>query len=116
MDENGVLPWNYLDNNSGQDMGAWVTQGDIADRTGENLGRSDKGVILYRRMLEQNIRIVEDGGDPMNTFRDPATNVYLPMDTETNARFFRGGARRQRGGAASKYSPILIQREGEVKY
>ena len=116
MDENGVLPWNYLDNNSGQDMGAWVTQGAIADRTGENLGRSDKGVILYRRMLEQNIRIVEDGGDPMNTFRDPAKNIYLPMDTEANARFFQGGARRQRGGAASKYSPILIQREGEVKY
>ena len=115
-DENGVLPWQYLDNNSGQDLGAWVTQGAIADRTGENLGRSDKGIILFRRMLEENIRIVEDGGDPKNTFRDPAQNVYLPMDTELDARFFRGGPRRQRGGAASKYSPILIQREGEVKY
>jgi hypothetical protein len=92
------LPWNYLDNNSGQDMGAWVTQGDIADRTGENLGRSDKGVILYRRMLEQNIRIVEDGGDPKNTFRDPADNVYLGMVTETAAGQM-GAPRANAGGS-----------------
>ena len=72
---------------------------------------------MFRRMLEENIRIVEDGGDPINTFRDPAANAYLGMDTEHKSRRNeqyqeRGegdkGIRRQ--GMASKYSPILNQR------
>ncbi len=33
-------------------------------------------------MLEENIAIVEDGGDPICTFRDPAENVFLGMRTE----------------------------------
>jgi 5,5'-dehydrodivanillate O-demethylase len=83
-----------------------MTQGDIADRTGENLGRSDKGIILFRRMLDENIRIVEDGGDPVCVFRDPAKNAYLPMATER--AMYGNTAPRQ--GAATKYSPILNQR------
>ena len=42
-------------------------------------------------MLEENIRIVEDGGDPKNTFRDPAANVYLGMATEDSRRAYRQG-------------------------
>ena len=45
-----------LDSNSAQDPAAWITQGKIADRTQEHLGRSDKGIILYRQMLEDNIK------------------------------------------------------------
>ena len=91
IDELGNPQWHLLDANPPQDLLAWTTQGAIADRTKENLGRSDKGIIMYRRMLEQNIRIVEDGGDPMNTFRDPAQNVYLGMKTEDSRRStFRG--------------------------
>ena len=67
-----------------QDFAAWWTQGAIADRSQEVLGRSDKGIILFRHMLEENIRIAQDGGDPLNTFRDPAQNVYLGMRTEDN--------------------------------
>ena len=99
-------PWELLDNNSAQDGAAWITQGEIADRTTENLGRSDKGIILYRRMLEQNIRTVEDGGDPMCTFRDPAKNVYVAMETES--RVYADITSRQ--GAATKFSPILSGR------
>src|SRR3954469_6821270 len=46
-DENGEF---IVDNVDGQDMMAWVTQGPIADRTRENLGSSDKGVAMYRRV------------------------------------------------------------------
>ena len=77
---------------------------------------------MFREMLEKNIRIVEDGGDPMNTFRDPAENVYHGMDTELPRELAAarsandvggtgtGGLGFKRQGMASKYSPILTQR------
>src|ERR687885_544051 len=60
---------------TGQDMMAWVTQGDISDRTTERLGTSDKGVILYRQLIEEQIRKVERGEDPLGVIRDPAKNT-----------------------------------------
>jgi 5,5'-dehydrodivanillate O-demethylase len=95
-----------LDTNSAQDPAAWITQGQIADRSQEHLGRSDKGIILYRQMLEENISRVEQGQDPMNTFRDPSSNEYLSMRTERPiGERYAGTLTRQ--GAATKYSPIL---------
>jgi 5,5'-dehydrodivanillate O-demethylase len=103
--------WDELTANGTQDPAAWVTQGVIADRTNENLGRSDIGIIMYRQMLEKNIAIVEDGGDPMNTFRDPATNVYHAMATELTQ--YANVTWRQ--GAATSFSPILNAREAKAK-
>ena len=107
LDENGQPPWADLLSNSAQDPAAWITQGAIADRTGEHLGRSDAGIIQFRQMLEQQIRVVEDGGDPMCTFRDPAANVYIPFMTEQSMYVSTG----MRQGAAAMYSPILNARE-----
>jgi hypothetical protein len=61
---------------------AWVTQGPLARRDLEKLGESDKGIIMYRKLLKQQAEVVADGGDPMNTFRDPATNqaIQLPLE------------------------------------
>jgi 5,5'-dehydrodivanillate O-demethylase len=59
---------------NGQDMMAWVTQGPISDRTTERLGTSDKGVILYRNLLLEQMDRVERGLDPMGVIRDPARN------------------------------------------
>jgi 5,5'-dehydrodivanillate O-demethylase len=61
---------------------AWITQGGIADRSREILGESDRGVIMYRKMLNQQMAIVEDGGDPLGTVRDPAINqsIELPLE------------------------------------
>ncbi len=56
-----------------QDFIAWWAQGARTDRSKEKLGRTDIPIIFLRRQLEQQIRVVEDGGDPMNVFRDPAT-------------------------------------------
>ncbi|MCH8974833.1 MAG: hypothetical protein IH869_07130, partial [Chloroflexi bacterium] len=107
LDENGQPPWADLLSNSAQDPAAWITQGAIADRTGEHLGRSDAGIIQFRQMLEEQIRVVEDGGDPMCTFRDPAQNVYIPFMTEQSMYVSTG----MRQGAAAMYSPILNARE-----
>jgi 5,5'-dehydrodivanillate O-demethylase len=107
LERNGEPQWKCLDNNSGQDIAAWITQGPIADRSTEALGRSDKGIILYRRMLEEQVGIIESGRDPINVFRDPAQNVYLHLPTEEN--FLAGSAygTQHLTGATTKYSPIL---------
>jgi 5,5'-dehydrodivanillate O-demethylase len=62
-----------------QDHLACMAQGDIMDRTQERLGESDKGIILYRRLLLEQIETVEAGGEPMNVFRDAAQNVCIEL-------------------------------------
>ena len=60
-----------------QDAHAWISQGPITDRTQEHLGRTDLPIVFMRRQFEEQMRIVEDGGDPMNVFRDPASMPSL---------------------------------------
>ena len=67
-----------------QDTLAWVIQGKVMDRSLERLGESDKGVILYRQMLQEQMKVVEDGGEPMCVFRDPTRNTVLSLPTEEN--------------------------------
>jgi 5,5'-dehydrodivanillate O-demethylase len=62
------------DNVPKQDMLGWVGQGAISDRTQEHLASSDKGVILYRRMLVEQMDKVERGEEPMAVIRDRAEN------------------------------------------
>lgn len=66
-----------------QDMAAWWGQGAAADRENERLGSSDRGVILFRKLLTEQMKIAQDGGDPMNVFRDPAENerIDLPVNS-----------------------------------
>jgi len=60
-----------------QDEMAWVAQGPITDRTAEHLVTSDKGILLYRRVLQENIERVQRGEDPLGVVRDAAKN--FPM-------------------------------------
>ena len=63
-----------------QDYIAWVGQNASADRTQEHLGGSDGGIILMRRRMLEEARIVADGGEPKAVIRDPEQNhnLYLP--------------------------------------
>jgi 5,5'-dehydrodivanillate O-demethylase len=81
IDEKGEYVTDYID---GQDMMAWVTQGQVADRTTERLGTSDKGIIMYRQMLMKQLKLIEEGQDPMCTFREPSANscVGLPQEED----------------------------------
>ncbi len=65
-----------------QDKMAWETQGPIAKRHLERLGKSDVGIILYRKLLNEQAKIVADGGDPMNTFhtKEAAENIKIPTE------------------------------------
>ncbi|GMA65210.1 RHO alpha subunit C-terminal catalytic domain-containing protein [Alicyclobacillus fastidiosus] len=80
-DANGKFITDYID---GQDMMSWVTQGEIADRTTERLGTSDKGIIMYRQLLMQELARVEKGEDPMCVVRDPAQNDVIVLPQEEN--------------------------------
>jgi len=46
------------------DYDAVVTQGKVANRKAEHLGTTDRGVVLFRRMLAQAIREVQEGRKP----------------------------------------------------
>ena len=116
-DERGRPSWSLLDHNAGQDNMAWLSQGPISERWRETLGESDKGIIMYRRLLQEQMRIVEDGGEPMNVIRDQAKNVNIvtpfeAMETGVDTRF-RGRPRRAGAistGNAGKYSPVNRER------
>ena len=62
------------DNIPAQDMVAWVMQGPISDRENEHLAASDKGVLMYHKMLNEEMDKVRRGEEPMCVFRDPAEN------------------------------------------
>ena len=55
-----------LDAITGQDVMAWVSQGPIIDRTKERLADTDRGIILYRKLLFEQVARVEAGLDPIN--------------------------------------------------
>jgi 5,5'-dehydrodivanillate O-demethylase len=98
--------WTLLDNNSGQDLVMWYSQGAILDRSKEHLGIGDKNILQLRHLLEQQIKIVEAGGDPINTFRDPEQNKCIIPEHQVRARpRVSPDGRPDRTNAARKYSP-----------
>jgi 5,5'-dehydrodivanillate O-demethylase len=72
-----------LDNFNSQDRMAWETQGAIYDRTQEHLGVTDVGVVMLRKLLDEQIAIVEAGGEPMGILRDPAKNEIIAFSTHS---------------------------------
>jgi 5,5'-dehydrodivanillate O-demethylase len=63
----------------GQDMVGWYSQGEVVDRSQERLGESDKGVILFRRILKEQMKLVEEGKEPtIGIFRDVEENECIP--------------------------------------
>lgn len=57
-----------------QDELAWVGQGPLTDRTREHLGVSDTGIILFRKIIEEQLEKIERGEDPIGVIRDRAIN------------------------------------------
>ena len=46
------------------------------------LGKSDVGIILYRKLLSEQMRVAADGGEPMNVFKDRAEAEGVRIPTE----------------------------------
>jgi 5,5'-dehydrodivanillate O-demethylase len=108
-DENGRYMTELID---GGDLMAWTTQGPIAKRELERLAESDKGIILYRKLLEQQMELVEDGGDPMNVFRDPVKSQYVefPRESSYNATSARRAVKAFRYNG-TRFSQVVDQIE-----
>lgn len=112
IDSGGNPIWQELDNNGGQDIAAWAAQGATVDRTSERLGESDRGVIMFRDLVKRQLRIVEDGGEPMNVFRDPAQNVRInvpPRDGRPLEWPGPEGSFMARVNASWTHSPIVTE-------
>lgn len=67
----------HLDFILDQDMIAWESQGSVADRTKEHLGESDRGLLMFRKLLKDQINLVADGGVPLNVFHTYAGAAEL---------------------------------------
>jgi len=101
LNERGQPGWHLLDGDVDiQDNAIFASQGALLDRTQENLGDSDRGIVLYRHLLDGQLKNIEAGKDPINVFRDPAQNVCLKLPTESRERFLTG-----RLGARTRYAP-----------
>jgi 5,5'-dehydrodivanillate O-demethylase oxygenase subunit len=73
-----------------QDIMVMVSQGEITDHATEHLGRSDKGVVLYRETLLKQLERVQGGQDPLGVVRDVAKNtpwIDLPIERHLGYTF-----------------------------
>ena len=83
-----------LDTILGTDYMAWVTQGKVAVREEEHLGLVDKGVILFRQLMSENISRVQRGEDVFGTVRDAAREpIHIRSEADMGGgwRGFHGG-------------------------
>jgi 5,5'-dehydrodivanillate O-demethylase len=81
QDERGNFQ--HLDVFFSQDYLVWSTQGPIARRELEKLGESDRGVIMFRKMLLQQVERIQRGEEPtINLFRDAAQNQSIEVPIE----------------------------------
>lgn len=97
-DEMGRLVRDYI---PAQDAVAWVIQGPIMDRTTERLGITDVGVIMFRKMLEEQMVMVEKGEEPMNVHRNPDENEVIILPCE----YYQYPGYEEIGGPFKNYTP-----------
>ena len=83
-----------------------MTQGQIANRSREKLVRTDEGVVLFRRMLQRELKKVQNGQDPLGTVRDPARNETINLPVEKDKAHFMDGFASLLRRTHMRYSPI----------
>jgi 5,5'-dehydrodivanillate O-demethylase len=87
----GDAPWSYfpirdehgryrLEHVLVQDAMAWETQGDITDRSEERLGVGDEGIIVFRKLVREQIEAVRQGRDPLGVIRRSEENRLMEFD------------------------------------
>jgi len=103
-DERGEF---ILDNVDSQDVMAWVTQGSNAKRELEKLGTTDRGVIMFRGMLEREIHNVELGRDPICVIRSSAENQTIDIPVERDKNMLSDGAHSRMQRVHTRYYPYV---------
>jgi 5,5'-dehydrodivanillate O-demethylase len=77
----------HMENFPSQDQMAWESQGPVANRPNEHLGESDQGVIMFRKLVRDQLRAVQNGGDPVGINRDPAKDEVIRLIPEGYTAF-----------------------------
>jgi 5,5'-dehydrodivanillate O-demethylase oxygenase subunit len=103
-DENGEF---IMDNIDGQDIMVWITQGPVSDRAKENLGSTDQGVAIFRRLLRREIKKVEEGKDPIGVIRNPEVNSFIELPNERTKHQNTDGFGTFAMRTHAAYSPII---------
>ncbi|HKX23478.1 MAG TPA: aromatic ring-hydroxylating dioxygenase subunit alpha [Rhizorhapis sp.] len=78
-----------------QDFLAWAGQGAITDRSKENLGLSDRGIVLLRRRFFAELEKVAAGGEPKGLIRDPESNVAVELPSWGKRELLEGMTKAQ---------------------
>jgi 5,5'-dehydrodivanillate O-demethylase len=73
-----------------QDYASWLGPGPLLDRTREHLGEGDRGIIMFRKKLFEQARIVAEGGDPQGVLRDPQKNHKITLPGARKSYGVRG--------------------------
>jgi len=61
------------------DLMAWETQGPVYDRSRELLGTSDRGIVMFRKLLKEQLAAIAAGKDPVGIIRDPEINREISL-------------------------------------
>jgi 5,5'-dehydrodivanillate O-demethylase len=69
---------------SEQDRAAQESQGLIHDRTREFLASSDRGVVMWRKLVFESIKAVAEGRDPHGVLRGPSDGAVIEFDAKKN--------------------------------
>jgi len=77
----------HMNDFTSQDHMAWATQGPLADRPAEHLGESDRGIIMFRKLLRDQIRAVENGADPIGVNMDKQNDEIIKLIPEGYTAF-----------------------------
>ncbi|OGQ83116.1 MAG: hypothetical protein A3F90_20220 [Deltaproteobacteria bacterium RIFCSPLOWO2_12_FULL_60_19] len=72
----------HMEHFSSQDHMAWETQGPMADRGREHLGESDRGIILFRKLLRDQIQAAQNGTDLLGINTDPKKDEIIRLIPE----------------------------------
>jgi 5,5'-dehydrodivanillate O-demethylase len=85
----------HLDHFASQDHMAWESQGTLANRDREHLGESDRGIIMFRKLLSEQIVAVQSGADPIGVNHDPRNDETIELIQEGYSAFSFAAARRE---------------------
>jgi len=85
----------HLDHFASQDHMAWESQGALANRDREHLGESDRGIIMFRKLLSEQIAAAQNGADPIGINRDPKKDEVIQLIQEGYSAFSFAAAQRE---------------------
>lgn len=85
----------HLDHFASQDHMAWESQGALANRDREHLGESDRGIIMFRKLLSEQIATAQSGADPIGVNRDPQHDEMIQLIQEGYSAFSFAAAQRE---------------------